>query len=118
MQILLQAKSVAADFVVRFASDTLIRSVGKRNRSAAGPYAVKSGKRAGLGVTQRYRQRQRGGNDGNLDRLFKPAGAKQFHIEVPIQIDALGSETFRRIEDLVSPQWVRFKCRRFLLPQL
>jgi hypothetical protein len=41
--------------------------------------------------------------------LSKQAGTKQFHFGFPIQIDVLMQDTSRRIEDLVSPQCVRFK---------
>jgi len=34
------------------------------------------------------------------------------HIEFPIQIDVLDQDTSRRIEDLVSPQCVRFKMTK------
>jgi hypothetical protein len=53
-------------------------------------------------VAHRHRQHQYGADASSLDRLSKQA--KQFHIEVPIQIDVRMQDTSRHIEDLVSPQ--------------
>jgi hypothetical protein len=60
-------------------------------------------------VARRHRQHQHGADTGSLDRLSEQTGTKQFHIEFPIQIDALIEDTSRHIKDLVSPQIVRFK---------
>jgi hypothetical protein len=80
MQILLQPKAITVDLVVGLAAEPLGGSVGKRNRSVAGPCAIKTCKRAGLGVARRYRQHQRGSDACSLDSLSKQAGTKQFHI--------------------------------------
>jgi hypothetical protein len=60
-------------------------------------------------MARRHRQHECGADTSSPDRMCKQAGAKQFHIEFPIQIDVLKRDTSRRIEDLVSPQCVRFK---------
>jgi hypothetical protein len=60
-------------------------------------------------MADRNLQHERGGDTSGLYHPCKQAGAKQFHIGFPIQIDVLVAETLRRIEDLVSLQSVRFK---------
>jgi len=80
MEVLLQAQSGAVDLVVGFASDALGRSVGKRDRSAARPCSVKTGKRARLGVARRHRQQECGADTSNFDRLCKKSHT-ELHIE-------------------------------------
>src|SRR6266702_7536259 len=41
---------------------------------------------------------------------------KRFIVSFPIKIDVSRKDTSRRIEDLVSPQYVRFKCQMPLAP--
>jgi hypothetical protein len=57
----------------------------------------------------RYREQQRRTHTGSLDCPPRETGAKRFHIAFPIQNDVLVRVPPRRIEDLVSPQSVRFK---------
>src|SRR5258705_10916630 len=52
MEILLETKSGAVDLVVGLAADALGCSVGKCDRSVAGPCSLKTGKRARLGVAR------------------------------------------------------------------
>ena len=83
MQILLQAQSITVDLVVRFAAETLGRSVRQRDRAIAGPRSVETGKwRRRLGMACRYREHQCGTEAGSLDRSSKKVGTKPFHIEV------------------------------------
>ena len=86
MQALFQTQSGAVDLVVRLATDVFGASIGQRDRSVAGPGAIETDERPGLGVTHRYRQQERSADAGSLDRLSIQAGTKRFHIAFPIQI--------------------------------
>jgi hypothetical protein len=55
------------------------------------------------------RQHERGTDASSCESLTEQAGTKQFHCSFPIKIDALCKDASRRIEDLVFPQYLRFK---------
>jgi hypothetical protein len=60
-------------------------------------------------VARSDRQHERGTDAGNSECLTEQAGTKQFHREFSHQIDVLSQDPSRRIEDLVSRQYLRFK---------
>src|SRR5215213_5473593 len=110
VQILLQAEPVGVDLVVGLAADVLGAAVGKHDCARAAPVSVKAGKRATrLGMACGGRQQERGADASSCDSLTEQAGTKQFHCRFPHQIDVLCKDTSRRIEDLVFPQYLRFK---------
>src|SRR6478609_6068322 len=88
MEILLQAQSIAVDFVIGLAAEPLGRSVGKQDRSVARPCSVKAGKRTGLGVARRHRQQERGADACGLDGLPKKSGTK-LHVSFPFKKDVI-----------------------------
>jgi hypothetical protein len=57
----------------------------------------------------RGRQHERGTDASSCESLTEQAGTKQFHREPSPEIDASLQDTSRRIEDLVFPQYLRFK---------
>ncbi len=76
----------------------------------AAPVSVKPGERASrLGIACGDRQHERGADAGRRESPTEQAGTKPFHREFSHQIDVLCKDTSRRIEDLVFPQYLRFK---------
>jgi hypothetical protein len=112
VQVLLQAEPAGVDLVVCLAADVFGGAVGERHCAAAAPVSVKTGERASrLGMACGNRQHERGADAGRGESPTEQAGTKQFHREFSHQIDVLGKDTSRRIEDLVFPQYLRFKWR-------
>jgi hypothetical protein len=55
------------------------------------------------------RQHERGADASDCESLTEQAGTKQFHCELSHKSTLLLQDTSRRIEDLVSRQYLRFK---------